>query len=131
VELGLEVSEQAGWTVVRVAGEVDTYAAPQLRERLVELVTEGQTRLVVDLRGVDFLDSTGLGVLVGALKRARGHDGDLAVACAQERIRKVFEITRLDRVFPMGATVEAAIEAATSRPDPGEAEPLDGATGGR
>ena len=70
---------------------------PDFRERLIELVSEGKHQIVVDLEGVDFLDSTGLGVLVGGLKRLRSHDGDLSLVCTQPRILKVFEITGSDQ----------------------------------
>jgi anti-sigma B factor antagonist len=77
MDLGLDVSERDGYTVLAVRGEVDVYTAPRFRERLIELVSEGKHRIIIDLEGVDFLDSTGLGVLVGGLKRLRSHDGDL------------------------------------------------------
>ena len=99
MELGLDVTERNGYAVLAVYGEVDVATAPRLRERLIELVSEGKHRIVVDLEGVDFLDSTGLGVLVGGLKRVRSHDGDLALVCTQSRILKVFEITGLTKVF--------------------------------
>jgi anti-sigma B factor antagonist len=84
---------------------VDVYSAPRLREKLVELVSEGHRQIVADLEGVDFLDSTGLGVLVGGLKRLRSHEGDLTLVCTQPRILKVFEITGLTSVFKISATV--------------------------
>ena len=99
MELGLDVTEKNGYAVLAVRGEVDVYTAPRLRERLVELVSQGKHQIVVDLEGVDFLDSTGLGVLVGGLKRLRSHDGDLTLVCTQHRILKVFEITGLTKVF--------------------------------
>lgn len=108
MDLGLDVTERNGYTVLAVRGEVDVYTAPRLRERLVELVSEGVRRMVVDLEGVDFLDSTGLGVLVGGLKRLRSHDGDLALVCTQPRILKVFEITGLTKVFSIHDSVDAA-----------------------
>ncbi|MGH9064756.1 MAG: STAS domain-containing protein [Acidimicrobiales bacterium] len=111
MDLGLEVTQQDGFTVVAVQGEVDVYTAPRLRERLVELVSQGVYRIVVDLEGVDFLDSTGLGVLVGGLKRLRSHDGDLALVCTQPRILKVFEITGLTKVFAIHDSVAAATAA--------------------
>ena len=112
MELGLEVDEShPPFTVLAVKGEVDVYTAPRLREKLVELVSHGSQHLVVDLEGVDFLDSTGLGVLVGGLKRLRSHDGDLSLVCSQQRILKVFEITGLTKVFSIYDSVEAAVAA--------------------
>ncbi|HET7488300.1 MAG TPA: STAS domain-containing protein [Acidimicrobiales bacterium] len=109
MELGLEVTEHDGITVLAVRGEVDVYTAPRLREKLVELVSQGKHNIVVDLEAVDFLDSTGLGVLVGGLKRLRSHDGDLSLVCTQHRILKVFEITGLTKVFTIHESVDAAV----------------------
>src|SRR5437660_2512461 len=111
MDLGLDVTERDGYAVLAVRGEVDVYTAPRFRERLIELVSDGKHRIVVDLEGVDFLDSTGLGVLVGGLKRVRSHDGDLSLVCTQNRILKVFEITGLTRVFSIYETVEDALAA--------------------
>lgn len=111
LDLGLEVDDRNGHTVLAVTGEVDVYTAPRLRERLVELVTEGKRKIVVDLEGVDFLDSTGLGVLVGGLKRLRSNDGDMSLVSTQSRILKVFEITGLTKVFAIHDSVEAATAA--------------------
>ena len=108
MDLGLDVTEHNGHTVLAVQGEVDVYTAPRLRERLVELVTEGKRKIVVDLEGVDFLDSTGLGVLVGGLKRLRSNDGEMSLVSTQSRILKVFEITGLTKVFSIHDSVEAA-----------------------
>lgn len=96
-------------SVVEVAGEIDVYTAPKLREQLVEIVDAGQYHIVVDMRGVEFLDSTGLGVLVGGLKRVRQHEGSLRLACTQERILKIFRITGLTKVFPIYDTLEEAL----------------------
>lgn len=109
IELGLEVTEHDGWSVLAVAGEVDVATAPRLRERLVTLVNDGRTRIVVDLERVDFIDSTGLGVLVGALKRVRTNDGDLALVCTGPRVLKVFEITGLTKVFAIHGSVDEAL----------------------
>src|SRR6476660_8113089 len=108
MELGLDVTEKNGYAVLAVRGEVDVYTAPRLRERLVELVSQGKHQIVVNLEGVDFLDSTGLGVLVGGLKRLRSHDGDLTLVCTQHRILKVFEITGLTKVFAIHDSVDDA-----------------------
>lgn len=108
MELSLATREVAGHTVVEVRGEVDVYTAPVLRERLLEIVNGGASRVVVDLRPVDFMDSTGLGVLVGALKRLRLAEGDLSLVCDSEKLLKIFRITGLDRVFALHGSVEAA-----------------------
>jgi len=109
MDLGLDVSERGAATVLAVRGEVDVYTAPRLRERLVELVNQGKRTIVIDLEGVEFLDSTGLGVLVGGLKRLRTHDGDLSLVCTQHRILRVFEITGLTKVFTIHASVDDAV----------------------
>ena len=111
MELSLATRTVAEHTVLEVGGEVDVYTAPRLRERLVELIDAGSRHVVVDLGRVDFLDSTGLGVLVGALKRVRSNDGDLYLVCTQPRIRKVFEVTGLTKVFSLFDTVEDAVKS--------------------
>lgn len=110
--LDLDVAEHNGWAVVSATGEIDMATAPRLRERLVGLMGDGHHQLVVDLDGVEFLDSTGLGVLVGALRRVRTHDGELALVCTQSRILKGFEITGLDKAFPIHASIAEAVGAA-------------------
>jgi anti-sigma B factor antagonist len=117
MELSLSTRTVASHLVLEVGGEVDLYTAPELRERLTALVEGGNRRIVVDLGRVEFLDSTGLGVLVGALRRLRGVDGELALVCAQERLLKIFRITGLDRVF----TLYDSVDAATSHGDDGSA----------
>jgi len=109
MELGLDVTERNGFAILAVHGEVDVYTAPRFRERLIELVSEGKNKIIVDLEGVDFLDSTGLGVLVGGLKRLRSNDGDLTLVCTQSRILKVFEVTGLTKVFAIHESVDAAV----------------------
>jgi anti-sigma B factor antagonist len=109
VELTVTSRQEGERTVISVSGEIDVYTAPSLRERLNELVAAGHYDLVVDLGGVEFLDSTGLGVLVGGLKRVRSHDGTLRLVCAQEKILKVFRITGLTKVFPIHATLGEAL----------------------
>ena len=111
MELSVDSRPAGGRTVVTVGGDIDVYTAPELRDRLVELVEAGHYHLVVDLEGVDFLDSTGLGVLVGALKRVRAHEGSLLLVCTQERLLKIFRITGLAKVFPIYDSVETAAKA--------------------
>jgi anti-sigma B factor antagonist len=110
VELTLNHRKEGDKTVLEVGGEVDVYTAPKLREKLVELVGEGRYDIVVDMTKVEFLDSTGLGVLVGGLKRVRSHDGSLSLVCNQERILKIFRITGLTKVFPIYDTLDEALQ---------------------
>lgn len=98
-------------TVVHVAGEIDVYTAPALREELAGLVDAGKTDLVVDLTDVSFMDSTGLGVLVGALKRVRTTGGELRLVITQEKVLKVFRITALTQVFDIHPTLDEALQA--------------------
>jgi anti-sigma B factor antagonist len=112
MELEIPDIDVDGWTVVAASGEIDVATAPELRDRLTELVEAGSTRLVVDLEDVAFIDSTGLGVLVGGVRRARAQDGDLRLVCTNSRILKVFQATGLDEVFTIGSTVDDAVAAA-------------------
>ena len=111
MDLSLETRQENDRTVIEVGGEIDVYTAPKLRERIIELVDEGQYHLVVDLEKVEFLDSTGLGVLVGGLKRVRGHDGSLQLVCTQERLLKIFRITGLSKVFAIHGSQSEALVA--------------------
>ncbi len=113
MELGLDVQKVDTHAVVDVKGEIDVYTAPKLREKLIELVSDGTYDVVVNLEGVDFLDSTGLGVLVGALERVKAHDGSLSLVCTQDKILKIFKITGLTKVFPIHDSVDEAAGAST------------------
>jgi anti-sigma B factor antagonist len=106
--LVLDSEDRGDLTVLTVAGEVDLYTAPRLKERLSELTGSGRSRLAVDLQGVEFMDSTGLGVLIGALKRCKEAGGTLALVGPREPVVKVLAITGLDKVFSIGDTVEDA-----------------------
>lgn len=114
VELKLGHHPRDGVEVVDVEGEIDVYTAPRLRELLIDLVNRDSYQIVVNMEKVEFLDSTGLGVLVGGLKRVRAHDGSLDLVCTQERILKVFRITGLTKVFGIYGSVDDAIAARQS-----------------
>lgn len=111
-------SHQAGdWWVITASGFIDVYNAPLLRQAIVDAVANhNRTHIIVELTEVDHLDSTGFGVLVGALKRLRDHDGKLMVVSSQERVLKVFEITGLSNVFHIFDSVESAVATPTGRP---------------
>ena len=100
---GLEVNvEDLGdISLISLVGEVDVYTAPMLKDALNSLVERGRYHIVVDLGKVIFLDSTGLGVLVGGLKKVKSNQGELGIICNQERILRVFRITGLTKVFPV------------------------------
>jgi anti-sigma B factor antagonist len=126
VELSVVTRREGAHTVISVTGEIDVYTAPTLRERLNEVVATGEYQLVVDMEGVDFLDSTGLGVLVGGLKRARSHNGTLQLVCDQEKILKVFRITGLTKVFPIYSSLDQALAARPQVPAQGSPARPDG-----
>lgn len=94
--------------VLTVHGEVDVYTAPTLRERILTVISEGASTVVVDLSKVGFMDSTGLGVLVGALKRLRQSDGNLIVVCDSEPVLKIFAVTGLTDVFGVVPSLDEA-----------------------
>jgi anti-sigma B factor antagonist len=104
-----------GIEVIDVQGEIDISTAPRLRELLIDLVSQGSYQLVVNLDKVGFLDSTGLGVLVGGLRRVRAHDGSLDLVCTQQRILKILTITGLTEVFGIYERVDQAIAARKGR----------------
>ncbi len=109
MDLTLETRDVDGRTIVAVGGEIDVYTAPKLRDKITELVAEGVYDIVVDMGEVEFLDSTGLGVLVGGLKKVRAHDGSLQLVCSQDRLLKIFRITGLAKVFTIHASADAAL----------------------
>ena len=115
MDLKLSHHAKDGIEVIDVQGGIDIYTAPRLRELLIDLVSKGHYQLVVNLGKVGFLDSTGLGVLVGGLKRVRAHDGSLDLVCAQQPILKILKTTGLTEVFGIYETVDQAIAAAQGR----------------
>ena len=100
--------------VISLAGEVDLYTAPEFKQQLLTVISQGGKNVVVDFTDTTFIDSTTLGVLVGGVKRLRSNDGQLALVCADRNITKIFEITGLDRVFTIYPTRSEAVELITS-----------------
>lgn len=97
------------WTVLPLRGDVDLASAPALRQQLADMTEESPSFLIIDVSDLDFIDSTGLGVLVGTLRRLRGNGGDVRLAAARPGIARVFSVTGLDRVFALYPTVDDAI----------------------
>ena len=102
--------------VVAVRGEIDLFTAPDLKATLLNAIDTGKTRIVVDLSETTFLDSTALGVLIGAIKRLRARDGALTIVNVDANIAKTFEITGLDQIFVITETREAAVAALDGDP---------------
>jgi anti-sigma B factor antagonist len=116
MNLGLESAEQNGWSIVRAEGELDVATSPRLREALIEAIRDNPN-VVVDLTRTTFIDSTGLGVLVGALRRVNDADGSLRLVCTNRGILRVFEITGLVDVFGIYGDLDLAVsEMPSSRP---------------
>lgn len=112
MELSFERDSHAEWVVLSVTGEVDVETAPSLRSELQEICQPPAVKVALDLRKVAFLDSTGLGVLVGAHNRLQDTGGAFVVVCDSPIILKVFAITGLDSVMAVRPTVEDAVSAA-------------------
>ena len=108
-DLGLSVSTHLTRTVVTVSGEIDLATQGQLRAQLNDLVVAGQVNLVIDLSGVTFVDSTGLGALIGTRRRVHAFHGSLRLVIPDESVMKVFTITGLEKVFTIHQTLDAAL----------------------
>ncbi len=111
-----EESLGEGRHVVAVRGEIDLFTAPELKKMLADAIENGASQVVVDLSETSFLDSTALGVLIGAVKRLRGRDGALTLVNTDANIAKTFEITGLDQIFTISATRDEAIAALDGDP---------------
>jgi anti-sigma B factor antagonist len=107
--MSFEEVDQGTYVVLAPEGKFNLVAAPVLKARIDDLVAEGKTRLVVDLHAVDFIDSSGLGALIGGLKSARQQGGDLRIVDAGDQVRAVLKLTNLDRILAPYGTVEEAL----------------------
>src|SRR3954453_8558140 len=99
-ETRFETGQQGGWPLLRHRGEADAYWASRLRDHMTRLLEGNGYHLVVDLSAVQFLDSTGIGVLMGGLKRTPARGGGVGLPSATTFVSRVLEITGLDQVFP-------------------------------
>jgi anti-sigma B factor antagonist len=107
--LDIQVEDTADHTVCRPVGELDAYTVGQFRDSLAKLAD--QRYLLIDLSSVPFMDSAGLGALIGGIRRAREAGGDVAVACSRPTLTRLLHTTGFDRIVPVTETVDAAAEA--------------------
>lgn len=107
----IDVEQGAGYKILRPQGDLDVYTVGSLRDALGHMIEEETTRVVVDLDGVPFMDSSGLGALMGGVRRLREVGGDLAIACTREQHLKLFTITGFGEGVSIAPTVEEAASA--------------------
>ncbi len=110
MELEIKTDHDGDKCVVTLEGEIDVYTAPRLKDALVGALEGGCLDLIIDMGNVTFIDSSGLGVLVGALRRAKERSGAVRLVCTRDNILKIFRITGLDKVFPIFSNVKEAGE---------------------
>jgi len=111
------IKQQEGVTVVEMANRFDATNAPEVKEQLRDLVAEGQARIVINLSGLEFIDSSGLGVLVGTLRRCVAVGGELCLTEVPEFVQSVLELTRLTRVFSIAESEAEAIKLVKEDPE--------------
>jgi anti-sigma B factor antagonist len=97
--------------VIALSGEVDLYTAPEFKQQLLEVIGQGGKQVIVDFSDTTFIDSTTLGVLVGGVKRLRPAGGQLSLVCSDRNITKIFEITGLNKVFPIYESRDQALDS--------------------
>lgn len=112
MHLQIDVTDRDGYTVLTPRGEIDYATGPQLKEAITDALVAGRVHLVIDMLGVEFIESTGLGALIGGRRRARALDGSLVLVCAESSVLKVLRVTGLDKVFE----IHDSVEAATAKP---------------
>lgn len=105
INLDIEVVENDLTTTLVLAGEIDAYTAPKLKEALLPITQKAGVTVIVDLEKVDYLDSTGLGVFISALKSTKEYGSELKLLQLQDRVRRLFEITSLDSIITIETTV--------------------------
>jgi len=113
--LEIHVEELREYTLCRPVGELDAYTVGQFREALAELAATA--RLLIDLSDVPFMDSAGLGALIGGIRRAREADGEVSVACSRPTLTRLLHTTGFDRIVPVTETVDEAAQALLNPPD--------------
>ncbi len=115
MDLQIKIRKIDDIPVMDLSGEVDAYTCSRLREAMIEVIDDGGSDLVVNMKDVEYIDSSGLGTLVGGLKRVSERQGSIAVCGTNSQIKKVFDITGLVKVFPLFSDEQEAIKNIKSR----------------
>ena len=102
-------------TVIRIFGELDVYTAPEFKQAFLDAIGKGARHVIVDFTDTTLIDSSTLGVLVGALKRLQANNGRLVLVCPGRNVRTIFAITGLDRAFSISLTLEEAMSSLTAQ----------------
>jgi anti-sigma B factor antagonist len=111
IELEIQTRREDGWTILVVVGELDLYTAPRLRDQVLGTVDGGMDRIAIDLNGVGFIDSTGLGILVACLKRVRERDGRLVLIAPEgSPLRRLLSLTGLQQVLPTYSALSDVVD---------------------
>lgn len=113
--LEIEVTDEGTYTLCAPVGELDAYTVGQFREVLTELANA--PRVVIDLSAVPFMDSAGLGALIGGIRRTRENDGEVTVACSRPTLTRLLHTTGFDRIVPVADDVAAAVAALDADPE--------------
>lgn len=110
MNLNIAYFEKDDWIEVDVGGEIDAYTAPKLRETLFPLLEKDQVKMVINLKDVAYMDSTGLGVFVGVFKKIRSNQGELKITGLTTRLKRLFEITGLADIMDLNSMIEGDSE---------------------
>jgi anti-sigma B factor antagonist len=110
--LDIQTEEAGGITICRPVGELDAFTVSQFRQHLADVAAD--TRLLIDMSGVPFVDSAGLGALIGGIRRARELGGDVAVCCNRPTLTRLLRTTGFDRIVTVTETLEEAAAALKS-----------------
>jgi anti-sigma B factor antagonist len=108
MHLTIDVARRHGYTILSPQGEIDFATGPRLKEAISGALVAGDVHLVIDLLAVDFIESTGLGALIGGRRRAHALKGSLRLVCTEQQMLKIFRITGLDKVFAIYDSVDEA-----------------------
>lgn len=110
MNINLDMNENNGIVGVQVEGEIDAYTAPKLREAIFPLSEKDSVKMTIDLSGVSYMDSTGLGVIVGVFKSVRAHNGEFKLVGLSDRLKRLFDITGLADIIDINSEIEGGVK---------------------